>query len=60
MTVVWIVDACAAGLERRPGSKMIGSNIPGPTRALGMLDNVMADMVVSGISVRNVDGIAED
>ena len=46
VTVMWIVDVCASGLERRPGSNMIESNMLGSTMAFCMLDNVTADIVV--------------
>lgn len=55
VTVIWIVDVCASRLDRRPGSKMIGSNMPGSTKAFCMLDNVTADMVVMEVSVRVVE-----
>jgi hypothetical protein len=54
VTVMWIVDVCASGPGRRPGSKMMGS-----TNAFCMLDNVTADMVVIGISEGVVDRCAD-
>lgn len=54
VTVMCMVDVCASGLETRPGSKMIGSNIPGSTNAFCILDKVTADMVVTGKLTRVV------
>lgn len=51
VTVMWIVDVCTSGLERRPGSNIMGSNMPGSTKAFCMLDKVTADMGVLEVFV---------
>lgn len=60
VTVMCMVDACTSDLNRRPGSKMMGSNMLGSTNAFCMLDRITADIVVMGAIEFAVDKCSDE